>query len=88
MTAFNEPADADRSPLAPSSSTNPNTLRSTAFALARRSAARRGQRLVAAFDDTLSGDIARFQLLRMLRRRFPGLPVRRIAALIEEDFTP
>jgi hypothetical protein len=64
------------------------SLRSTAFALARRSAAVRGQRLVAAFDDTLSGDIARFHLLRMLRRRFPELPARRIAALIEEDFTP
>lgn len=67
---------------------NAKSLRSTAFALARRSAAARGQRLVAAFDDTLSGDIARFQLLRMLRRRFPELPARRIAALIEEDFTP
>ena len=88
MTTFNEPADAAPSPLAPGNSTTPNTLRSTAFALARCSAAGRGQRLVAAFDDTLSGDIARFQLLRMLRRRFPGLSVRRIAALIEEDFTP
>ena len=43
------------------------------FALraAREYATARGLKLVAAFEDTLSGDVARMQVLRRVRRSFP-----------------
>lgn len=66
----------------------PSPFRSTAFELARAYAKLRGEHLLTTFGDSLAGDVARFDLLRNLRRRFPHVEWKVLAALIEEDFTP
>lgn len=66
----------------------PSQFRPTAFELARAYAQLRGEHLLTAFGDSLAGDVARFDLLRKLRRRFPHTQWKVLAALIEEDFTP
>ncbi len=68
--------------------TNPNSLRSTAFRIARAYSGERGVPLRLAFDDSLPGDIARLYLLRRLRVAFPGTPMPVVDELIEEAFTP
>ena len=67
---------------------NRSDLRSRAFEVARQYAARRGERLCATFDDSLSGDLARFHVFRKLRRLFPDARADAIYSLLEEDFTP
>jgi hypothetical protein len=61
-----------------------------AFALrtGREHAAARGLGFVSAFGDTLSGDLARLQVLRRLRRSFPKVPPAALDDLIEELLTP
>jgi hypothetical protein len=54
----------------------------------RQYAAACGQRLVSAFDDTLSGDLARLQMRRRLRRAFPTISRDTVDKLIEELLTP
>ena len=60
------------------------------FALraAREYATARGLKLVAAFEDTLSGDVARMQVLRRVRRSFPKMPRAALDELVEELLTP
>jgi hypothetical protein len=60
------------------------------FALrtAREYATARGLNLVAAFEDTLSGDVARMQVLRRVRRSFPKVPRAALDELVEELLTP
>jgi len=67
---------------------NRSDLRSRAFEVARQYATVRGEHLCAAFDDSFSGDLARFHVLRKLRRLFPNARTEAIDSLIEEDFTP
>jgi hypothetical protein len=43
---------------------------------------------VAAFEDTLSGDVARMQVLRRVRRSFPKVPRAALDELVEELLTP
>ena len=47
-----------------------------------------GLAFVSAFGDTLSGDLARFQVQRRLRRAFPGISAKTVEELIEELLTP
>ncbi|MEO7033733.1 MAG: hypothetical protein ABI548_07625 [Polyangiaceae bacterium] len=60
------------------------------FALrtAREYATAHGLKLVAAFEDTLSGDVARMQVLRRVRRSFPKVPRAALDDLIEDLLTP
>jgi hypothetical protein len=44
--------------------------------------------LCTTFADNLSGDVARFQVWRRLRRRFPHAPPEVIEVLIEEVLMP
>jgi hypothetical protein len=67
---------------------SPSSLRRHTFEVARNFAAQRGQPLYSTFDDTLSGDVARLQVLRKLRRMFPDAPRNVIVELIEEVLTP
>ncbi|MEO7034014.1 MAG: hypothetical protein ABI548_09030 [Polyangiaceae bacterium] len=55
---------------------------------AREYAADHGVRFVAAFEDTLPGDLARLHVLRRLRRSFPKMPRAALNELIEELLTP
>ena len=55
---------------------------------AREYATARGLKLVAAFEDTLSGDVARMQVLRRVRRSFPNVPRAALDELVEELLTP
>lgn len=64
------------------------SVRSTAFAVARSLAAEHGVSICALFDDTLSGDVARFRVLRALRKLFPDAAGPTFDAIIEEAFTP
>ena len=59
------------------------TLRS-----ARDYAAAHGLNLLSAFDDTLCGDVARFEILRRLRRSYPSITGAALDNLIEELLTP
>ena len=68
--------------------TNPNSIRHSAFAIARAYSAEQGLPIRLAFDDSLPGDLARMHLLRRLRLAFPATPITAVAELIEEDFTP
>ncbi|HKO52724.1 MAG TPA: hypothetical protein VJV79_33685 [Polyangiaceae bacterium] len=54
----------------------------------RQYAAACGQTLVSAFEDTLSGDLARLQVRRRLRGEFPGIAPGTVDKLIEELLTP
>lgn len=65
-----------------------NPIRASAFAIAREYARKRGLPIRLAFDDSLSGDLARLHLLRRLRIAFPVAPIRAVDELIEEVFTP
>lgn len=65
-----------------------NTLRSSAFAIARAYAGVRGLPIRLVFDDSLPGDLARLYLLRRLRTAFPVTPISTVDELIEEVFTP
>ena len=47
-----------------------------------------GQTLASAFEDTLSGDLARLQMRRRLRTAFPGIAPGTVDKLIEELLTP
>jgi hypothetical protein len=80
------PPSGERDPSVPS--VLPSQFRTTAFELARAYAQLRDEHLLRTFGDTLAGDVARFVLLRKLRRRFPHVQWKLLAALIEEDFTP
>ena len=68
--------------------TNPNSIRHSAFAIARAYSAEQGLPIRLAFDDSLTGDLARMHLLRRLRLAFPTTPTNTVDELIEEDFTP
>ncbi|MEO6602050.1 MAG: hypothetical protein ABIQ16_19375, partial [Polyangiaceae bacterium] len=59
-----------------------------ALRAAREYATARGLGFVAAFGDTLSGDLARLQVLRRLRRSFPKVPPATLDDLIKELLTP
>jgi len=65
-----------------------NPVRASAFAIARAYAGERGLPVRLAFDDSLSGDLARLHLMRRLRIAFPMTPIRAVDELIEEVFTP
>jgi len=54
----------------------------------RQYAAACGQTLVSAFEDTLSGDLARLQMRRRLRSAFPGISRDIVDRLIDELLTP
>jgi hypothetical protein len=54
----------------------------------RQYAAACGQTLVSAFEDTLSGDLARLQMRRRLRSAFPGITRHTVDKLISELLTP
>jgi hypothetical protein len=54
----------------------------------REYAAACGQTMVSAFEDTLSGDLARLQMRRRLRSAFPGISPAIVDRLIEELLTP
>ena len=47
-----------------------------------------GMPFAAAFQDTLAGDLARFQVRRRLRNAFPGISPQTAEELIEELLTP
>lgn len=68
--------------------TNTSSVRRSAFALARAYSAERGVPIRLAFDDSLSGDLARMHLLHRLRLAFPVMPASAVEELIEETFTP
>ena len=59
-----------------------------AIQAAREYARVRGARLVVAFDDSLSGDVARLQILRRIRQSYPALPKDELDAVVEELLTP
>ena len=54
----------------------------------RQHASACGVAFVAAFEDTLSGDLARMQVRRRVRRAFPGMSAKSVEELIEELLTP
>jgi hypothetical protein len=54
----------------------------------RQYAVERGITFVSAFNDTLSGDLARLEAARRLRRAFPGISSVSIDQLVEELLTP
>lgn len=54
----------------------------------RQHASACGVAFVAAFEDTLSGDLARLQVRRRVRRAFPGMSPKSVEELIEELLTP
>lgn len=58
------------------------------FRVARHYAAQRGRTLRAAFDDSTSGDAARFHVFRVLRLLFPELPSDTLQELISDKLTP
>ena len=68
--------------------TSPNSLRRSAFALARAYSAERGLPIRLVFEDSLSGDLARMHLFHRLHAAFPVTATSVIEELIEEDFTP
>jgi hypothetical protein len=55
---------------------------------ARQYATACGQTLVATFDDTLSGDLARLQVRQRIRKAFPDISRDAVDNLIEELLTP
>ena len=55
---------------------------------AREYATAHGLKLVAAFEDTLSGDVARMQVLRRVRRSFPKVSRTALDDLVEDLLTP
>ena len=61
-----------------------------AFALrtAREYATARGLAFVSAFEDTLTGDLARLEVRRRLRRSFPMVSRAALDDLVEELLTP
>jgi len=65
-----------------------DSLRASAFAIARVYSKKLGLPIRLAFDDSFSGDLARLHLLRRLRIAFPATPIRIVDELIEEAFTP
>jgi hypothetical protein len=67
---------------------NPSSLSANARRLGRKYAVAHGERLYAAFADTLEGDIARLRMRRELRRLFPGASSESIERVIWEDLTP
>jgi len=54
----------------------------------RQHATASGLAFVSAFEDTLSGDLARLQVRRRLRNAFPGISPQTVDDLIEELLTP
>lgn len=54
----------------------------------RQHAADCRQRFTSAFADTLSGDLARLQVRRRIRRAFPAISSKTLEELIEELLTP
>jgi hypothetical protein len=68
--------------------TNSNSLRRSAFALARAYSAARGLPIRLVFEGSLLGDLARMHLFQRLRVAFPVTPISTVEELIEEDFTP
>jgi len=67
---------------------NPNSLRTSTLRFARDLAALRGQPLRELFNDSLAGDVARFEVRRKLRRTFERAEAEIIETLIEELLTP
>ena len=59
-----------------------------ALRVGRQHASACGVAFVAAFGDTLSGDLARLQVRRRVRRAFPGMSPKSVEELIEELLTP
>ena len=59
-----------------------------ALRVGRQHASACGIAFVAAFGDTLSGDLARLQVRRRVRRAFPGMSAKSVEELIEELLTP
>ena len=56
--------------------------------IGRQHASACGLAFVAAFGDTLSGDLARLQVRRRVRRAFPEMSPTSVEDLIEELLTP
>jgi len=63
-------------------------LRSAAIRCARDVAHGRREPLTATFQDTLSGDVARLQVWRRLRRLFPDVTLAQAEPLLDEVLSP
>jgi len=63
-------------------------LHLAAMRCARDVAERRGGPLAATFRDTLSGDVARLQVWRQLRRLFPDVTLAEAEPLLDEVLAP
>ena len=63
-------------------------LRMAAIRLAREIAHESGEPLTATFRDTLSGDVARLQVWRRLRRLFPGVTFAEAEPFLDEVLAP
>jgi hypothetical protein len=63
-------------------------LRLAAMRCARDIALARGEPLAATFRDTLSGDLARLQVWRQLRRLFPDVTLAEAEPVLDEVLAP
>lgn len=68
--------------------THRSEVETFALRAGREYATEQGLGFVAAFQDSLKGDLARLQVLRLLRRSFPKVPRAALNDLIEELLTP
>jgi hypothetical protein len=68
--------------------TRTNQLRLAAMRCARDVAQGRGEPLAATFRDTLSGDVARLQVWRQLRRLFPDVTLAEAGPILDEVLAP
>ncbi len=68
--------------------TRTSALRLAAIRCARDLAHGRGEPLTATFRDTLSGDVARLQVWRQLRRLFPDVTLAEAEPLLDEVLAP
>jgi hypothetical protein len=65
-----------------------NDVEKFTIRVGRQYAVAQGLTFVSAFQDTLSGDLARLAVRRRLRNAFPTLPRHVVNELIEELLTP
>lgn len=63
-------------------------LQLRALELGKELASNRGESVVFAFDDSLPGDIARFEVIRLLRKERPELEHARVSDAVKEMLEP
>ena len=86
---LNAGEDADALPFDPQPAFELNgELLKAATKAGKAIAAQRGQSTLACFDDTLAGDIARFQARRALRKAFPQHSAEALQAAVDDVLTP